>query len=113
MYCWPGCLTVMYDSSVIGLIQINNGLKKNNDYAMWLRAIDKADCFYLDQILAKYRVRSKSISHDKFSKLIKSHYDLFRIEFKMKRIVCVFLTVRNMFYGFFKKIFYEKKIKKG
>lgn len=34
-YCWPGCLTVMYDKEVIGLIQIVD-IKKNNDYAMWL-----------------------------------------------------------------------------
>ena len=36
-YCWPGCLTVMYDASVVGLIQIND-IKKNNDYAMWLKS---------------------------------------------------------------------------
>ncbi len=34
-FCWPGCLTVMYDASKIGLIQIED-IKKNNDYAMWL-----------------------------------------------------------------------------
>ena len=35
-YCWPGCLTVMYDADEIGLIQIAD-IKKNNDYAMWLK----------------------------------------------------------------------------
>ncbi len=34
-YCWPGCLTVMYNAERIGLIQIKD-IKKNNDYAMWL-----------------------------------------------------------------------------
>ena len=35
-FCWPGCLTVMYDATKIGLIQIED-IKKNNDYAMWLK----------------------------------------------------------------------------
>lgn len=108
-YCWPSCLTVMYDYNVIGLIQIEN-LKKNNDYAMWLNAIKKADCFYLDEVLAKYRVRKKSISHDSFSKLIKSHYSLFRIELRKNKFVSFFYTVKNLFYGLIKKLFYRKKI---
>ena len=29
-YCWPGCLTVMYDAEKIGKIQIAD-IKKNND----------------------------------------------------------------------------------
>ena len=43
-YCWPGCLTVMYNSEIIGLVQIED-IKKNNDYAMWLKVCRKADCF--------------------------------------------------------------------
>ena len=31
-YCWPGCLTVMYDSKVVGDIQVAD-IRKNNDYA--------------------------------------------------------------------------------
>ena len=53
-YCWPGCLTVMYDKEVIGLIQIVD-IKKNNDYAMWLKACRKANCYLLDEELSKYR----------------------------------------------------------
>lgn len=53
-YCWLGCLTVMYDSKIIGLIQIED-IKKNNDYAMWLKVCKKANCYLLDEVLAKYR----------------------------------------------------------
>lgn len=53
-YCWPGCLTVMYDAQYVGLIQIQD-IKKNNDYAMWLQVCKKADCYLLDKTLAKYR----------------------------------------------------------
>ena len=53
-FCWLGCLTVMYDRQAIGLVQIAN-IKKNNDYAMWLKVCRKADCSLLDEVLAKYR----------------------------------------------------------
>ncbi len=53
-FCWPGCLTVMYDREVVGLIQIAD-IKKNNDYTMWLKICQKADCYLLDEVLAKYR----------------------------------------------------------
>ena len=58
--CWPGCLSVMYDASKIGLIQIRD-IKKNNDTAMWLKVIRKADCYLLPETLGKYRRRANSI----------------------------------------------------
>lgn len=108
-YCWVGCLTVMYDANVVGLIQIAD-LKKNNDYAMWLKAIKKTDCHLLRECLAHYRVRKSSISHDSIRKLIKSHYDLFRIGEKMNVIKSLFYTCQNMIFGLKKKICYVKKI---
>lgn len=38
-----------------------------------------ACCYLLKENLAKYRIRKKSISHDKLSKKLKSHYDLFHM----------------------------------
>ena len=61
-YCWMGCLTVMYDADAVGLIQIPD-IKKNNDYAMWLKVCKKANCYLLDETLARYRKRSGSISN--------------------------------------------------
>lgn len=43
----------MYDAENIGLIQIED-IKKNNDYAMWLKVRKKADCYFLDEYLGKY-----------------------------------------------------------
>ena len=84
-YCWPGCLTVMYDADVIGLVQIAD-IKKNNDYAMWLKVCKKADCFLLNETLSEYRKRSGSISNHSYKALIKWHYRLFRYaEKKIKR----------------------------
>ena len=106
-YCWPGCLTVMYNAGKIGLIQIED-LKKNNDYAIWLKAIKKANCYLLNENLAKYRIRTGSISNHNVLKLIKYHYLLYRNGEKMNFLVSSFNTVRNLFFGTIKKIKYYK-----
>lgn len=110
-YCWPGCLTVMYDADEIGLIQIEN-IKKNNDYAMWLKVCKKADCFLLDEVLAIYRRgRSGSISSHGYTSLIKWHYKLFRECERMSVIASILLTIKNVVFGIFKKIRYRKDLK--
>lgn len=107
-YCWPGCLTVMYDREKVGLIQIPN-IKKNNDYAMWLKAIRMADCHLLKENLASYRKRSGSISSGSYTSLIKWHYRLFREVEGSSKPIATLLTVNNLFWGVIKKIFYVKK----
>ncbi len=107
-FCWPGCLTVMYDASVIGLIQIED-IKKSNDYAMWLKVCQKADCYLLDENLATYRRgRSGSISSHGIGKLIKWHYKLFREAEHMNPVSSFVLTCVNMVCGFYKKKRYVK-----
>lgn len=108
-YCWPGCLTVMYDANLVGLIQIAD-LKKNNDYAMWLKVIKKVDCYLLHENLASYRQRKGSISHDKISKLIKSHFLLFKEGEGMSTIRAIYYSVQNMIFGIVKKIKYVRRI---
>lgn len=107
-YCWPGCLTVMYDREKVGLIQIPN-IKKNNDYAMWLKAIKKANCYLFKENLAKYRKRSGSISRGSYTSLIKWHYRLFREVEGSSKLVAAFFTANNLFWGVVKKVFYVKK----
>ncbi len=107
-YCWPGCLTMMYDVNVVGLIQIAD-IKKNNDYAMWLKMIHKTDCHLLDENLAKYRKRSGSISNHGYTALIKWHYKLFFDAEGMNPVLSAFNTFRNLCFGVAKKILYVKK----
>lgn len=107
-YCWPGCLTVMYDTSVVGLIQIAE-IKKNNDYAMWLKVSRKAKCHLLNENLAKYRKRSGSISNHGYKALIKWHYILFHEADDKNAIISFFLTCVNMIFGLIKKVFFVKK----
>lgn len=108
LYCWPGCLTVMYHMPMVGLVQIAD-LKKNNDYAVWLKVVKKCDFYAFDEPLAKYRVRKKSISHDSFLKLIRSHYDLFRIGEKYNSIASLFFAGLNLCFGVWKKVRYVRR----
>lgn len=105
-YCWMGCLTVMYDAERIGLIQIKN-IKKNNDYAMWLKVCKKAKCYLLDENLASYRKgRTGSISNHSIKKMIGWHYKLFRYAENQNIILSYFNTARNLLFGFYKKVRY-------
>lgn len=106
--CWPGCLTVMYDAEKIGLIQINN-IRRNNDTAMWLKAIHKADCYLLKENLAKYRRRKQSITPKSLPRKIWAHYPLFRVAEEMNPIHAAFWTLMNVFGNGCKKLFYTKK----
>ena len=106
-YCYPGCLTFMYNAKVMGLVQIKD-IKKNNDYAMLLQLCKKANCYLFKENLAQYRIRKKSISHDKFTKKLRSHYDLFHICDEQPAIVALWYACWNMFYGVLKKLKYEQ-----
>ena len=108
-YCWMGCLTVMYDVDTIGLIQIAD-IKKNNDYAMWLKICKKSECYLLDKVLAMYRRgRTGSISSHSVKTLIRWHYDLFRKAEKQSVMLATFHTARNLVFGFYKKKRYVKR----
>lgn len=109
-YCWPGCLTVMYDAAVIGLIQVED-IKKNNDYAMWLEVCKKANCYLLDETLALYRRgRLGSVSTHGYMTLIMWHYKLFR-DIECKNVTTALLfTCRNLVFGVYKKLRYIKVI---
>lgn len=107
-YCWPGCLTVMYNASKIGLIQIKD-IKKNNDYAMWLKVCKKADCYLLDEVLAKYRKgRVGSVSTHSIKTMIGWHYKLYREVEDMNMLESLINTVKNIFYGYYKKKIYKE-----
>ena len=106
-YGYPGCLTFMYNAKFIGLVQIKD-IKKNNDYAILLKLCKKADCYLLKESLARYRIRKKSISHDKFTKKLRSHYDLFHICDEQPMLVALWYACWNMFYGIAKKMKFEK-----
>lgn len=110
-YDYIGQLTMMYSAKYFGLIQIKD-IKKNNDYAIRLKLFKKNDvcCYLLKENLAKYRVRKQSISHDKLSKKLKSHYDLFHMCDEKSSIVALWYACCNMFFGILKKKNHEKSM---
>lgn len=106
--CWPGCLTVMYDAQIVGLIQISD-VKKNNDTAMWLKVIRKADCYLLKECLGKYRKRANSITSKRIWQRIWGHYPLFRVAEEMNPVSATFWVVVNAFGNAYKKLRYVKR----
>ena len=107
-YCWAGCLTVMYDRKVAGLVQIQD-IRKNNDYAMWIEVCKKADCYLLNEQLAKYRKRSGSISRHGIMTMIGWHYKLWHEAVGMNPVMAWVYTGMNLVCGFYKKIRYVTK----
>ena len=108
-YCWPGCLTVIYDASIVGLIQVED-IKKNNDYAMWLKVIRKTKhCYLLNETLALYRRRGGSISNHGYISLIIWHYRLFKNAEHKFVITSLFWTMVNLCAGMLKKILFVKE----
>ena len=94
----------MYDREAIGLVQIAD-IKKNNDYAMWLKVCRKADCYLLDEVLAKYRHRhTEDLSIQRYSKLISWHYRLWHEAEGMSVVASIFWTGVNLVCGLYKKV---------
>lgn len=107
-YCYFSTITVMYDQTKVGLIQIEN-LRKNNDYAMWLEAVKKVDCYRYPKCLSYYIKHDGSISSGSKIKLIKWHYKLFREGLKKNALLSGIYTINNLFHGVVKKIIYKEK----
>lgn len=109
-YDWIGCTAAMYNAEHVGLVQIED-IKKNNDYAIWLKVIQKANCYLLDETLSSYRVRKGSISRHSKTSLIIWHYKLFREAEHQNVFAATINTFRNLFFGVLKKLMYEHNIK--
>ena len=108
LYCWPGCLTVMYNAEAVGLVQIAD-IRRHNDYAMWMKICRKASCHLLSDNLARYRKRRGSISERNYMTLIRWHYKLFREAEGRNVIASVYCTFWNLVFGVLKKMFYVKR----
>ena len=113
-YDYIGQLTMMYSAKHFGLIQIKD-IKKNNDYAIRLQLYKHqgTKAHLLKENLALYRVRKVSISHDKFRRKFKSHYDLFHMCDEKPAVVAMWYACWNMWYGLLKKRNYERSITGG
>lgn len=113
---YMGCLTVMYDRDYVGLVQIEN-LKKRNDYALWIKVVDKCPAHLLDETLAQYRVRNNGSVMDRSRgpvKRIQFNYYLWNQGEKKNKVEAILLTGLNLIFGTWKTLFYKKReIKNG
>jgi glycosyltransferase involved in cell wall biosynthesis len=107
-YCWPGCLTVMYDAEKVGIIQTVD-IKINEEYALWIKIAKNLNCYLLDENLAKYRRHNKSLTSQSYFKLIKWHYLMFRKSENRNVVSSLILTLVNIIFGTYKKVFYRIK----
>jgi len=108
--CWPAYLTVMYDTEKVGMLQMRN-LKGNNDYALWLQACEKADCYLLKENLAKLRTKWGMFGKFLLTNGIKWRYEVYRIELRRNPVVACLMTIRNMWYGLVKWMKYVERVK--
>lgn len=98
-----GNSTVMYHVKTMGKFSVPN-IRKRNDYALWLKMLKTEPVIYgLQEVLMYYRVRSGSVSGNKF-KLIKYQWQLYReIEH-----LSAFRSAFHVAYWCFIKVFHLK-----
>ncbi len=101
-----GCLTVMYDASIIGKQYMPLDAEKREDHAAWLDLVKLSKkAFRLDEVLSEYRVGNTSVSSNKF-KMIKYQYRLYRIHEKFNPFKSLWYTFCIMFNKVFRKYIY-------
>lgn len=87
-----GNSTIIYNCEKIGKIKIPN-IKKRNDYLMWLQVIKRAKMLHgLQEVLASHRIRSDSISSNKFT-LIEYHWIVYRKYEKLSFFYSMYLVM--------------------
>ena len=109
---YMGCLTVMYDREFVGLVQIAD-LKKRNDYALWVKVVQKSPAYLLDEILATYRVRGAGSIMDRSKgplARLKFNYYLWKQGENRNTFTALFWTGVNLVFGALKKVIFKKNV---
>lgn len=109
-YCYFSTITVMYDFNKVGLIQVFD-IKKNNDYAMWIKILKNVTAYRYPKCLSYYIKHDGSTSSGSKIKLIKWHYLLFKKACGYSASLSIIYTLGNLWFGFWKKIVYKKRSK--
>ncbi len=99
-----GCLTAMYDTRKVGKVYMPD-LRKRQDWGLWLKILQKCKVAYgMKEPLARYRVRSGSISSNKAS-LVKYNLNVYK-----KVLGYSSLKAYCLFYLFFLPSYFQKKL---
>ena len=107
--CWPGNLTVMYDAEAIGQIQVED-FKHNNDYALWLKVSEKADCHLLPECLAKLRTPQSTIMEYLLTDKLNWRYRVYRLELGKNPFSAIWMTLRCLYYASLKRVKFVSRV---
>lgn len=103
-----GNLTGIYDSQILGKIEIPS-IRKRQDWMVWLTILKEIKTAKpIPESLAYYRVRENSISSSKWS-LIKHNYKVYKDFHKQNSLIAFFCMGVFLFTHFFSKPKYIKK----
>ncbi len=106
---YVGCLTVVYKRDIYPELEIPNSIMKRNDYALWIKLSEKADCYRLKKVLASYRRVSSSLSSGSKVRLIKYHKEMFQKLYGFGKVKSTLYAWRNGLYFFYRRLRYMKK----
>ena len=99
--CSIGCLTAIYDTEKIGKIYMPE-IRKRQDYGLWLKIFKIIGSSKgMDETLALYRIRTNSVSRNKF-KAAKYHFTILRRVAKVPLFKAWYYFINYAFVGLFK-----------
>jgi len=102
-WCWVGCLTVIYDTKILGKKYFPN-IRKRQDYILWLKILKEINQTKgLLEPLATYTKRPGSISSNKFG-LVKYNYLVYKKGLGYNSFKSIFLLGRYLYKYVTKKL---------
>lgn len=107
---YVGCLTIMYKRELYPDLEIPDSIKKRNDYALWIKLSEKANCYRLKKVLASYRKVGGSLSSGNKIKLLSYHKDMFSKLYGYGKLKSSLYALRNGIYYFYRRLRYAKKV---
>ena len=110
---YMGCLTVMYSRKALGLLQVDEKIKKRNDYALWLLASEKSSAYLLSEPLAIYRRRAGGISSVSLFQKLKWEKEVFRRYVSFTSVGAWIRAFRVAFFTFLKRKTYKTIVRRA
>ncbi len=108
LWCWCGCLTVIFDVEKVGKTYLEN-YKMRDDWALWIKISKKEACHLLNENLASYRIREGSQSKSGIVNLLKEHYRIFRFSEKKCAVTSFLIAICTPLAFIYKRIRYRIK----
>lgn len=106
--CKIGCLTAMYNTSILGKIFMPN-IRKRQDLGLWLKILKITDSAYcLDEPLAFYRIHKESLSANKLS-AAKYQWKLYREIEKLNLFQSIYYFTHYTINGFYTRLSIKDK----